>query len=316
VIVSWLALNAILWCSGTIKLSCFSAPPECYPISEATKSELARYVIHKYDLPRKTQIEVADGAVSEGCYRQLRFFSKSSTYPFEVRLYLSPDRRFLTPDLYDYRVEPSEERQRRQEATQADLTRGNPPSQGSLNAPVTIVLFSDFQCPFCETAANLLQRDVLPKSEGKIRLVFRHLPLPNHDWARAAAEASACGALQSSNAFWAIHDSIFSIQSQISADTVAQKIAEVAKSLRDFNVGQFQQCIDRREATDVILADENLAKLHNVSVTPTLFVNGVKHLGIRSPDEFKLILEEHLRRLGHNVPLGTKATRPESQVHR
>lgn len=310
--VGWLVAAVLVW-HEAVGLA-IPGNLVCQGISEATKVELVRYVANRYKLPQKVRLEMAELAVTEACYHHLQFFSKAPGHPFQVQLYLSPDQRFLSPDLYDSRTEPSHEIQLRHQAMQLNLTSGAPPSLGRKDAPVTVVIFSDFQCPFCNTAASLLERDVLPMTEGKVRVVFRHLPLPNHDWARRAAEAAACAGLQSNAAFWAIHDFIFASQSEIAAATVLDKLTEAAKSLPTLNMERFRECIDNRQGTEVILGDENLAKLYDVGVTPTLFVNGVKHAGIGHVDEFKLMLEEYLRRAGHNIRLMHKSTTARSSV--
>ncbi len=136
-------------------------------------------------------------------------------------MYLSPDGRFLTNELFDTTVDPVEEERRKAAALMAGLVPNKGASKGLDHAPVTIVEFSDFECPFCRRFADLMKQ-VLPAEKNQVRIVFHHFPLSMHPWARAAAEGAACARLQSSEAFWAMHDQLFQHQQEINANNVKQ----------------------------------------------------------------------------------------------
>ena len=96
----------------------------------------------------------------------------------------------------------------------ADVKVGNAASFGSANAKVTIVEFSDFQCPFCSKAAKTLS-DIKKKYGKKVRIAFKNYPLPFHSHAKIAAQAGLCANEQSSNKFWKMHDAMFADQAKL-----------------------------------------------------------------------------------------------------
>jgi protein-disulfide isomerase len=100
--------------------------------------------------------------------------------------------------------------------TLAKLTTAGQPVRGDPAAPVTIVVFSDFQCPFCAKASGTIERKVLGTYKGRAKLIYKNLPLHQiHSWADSAAIAGECALLESNDCFWAVHDAFFDQQSQI-----------------------------------------------------------------------------------------------------
>jgi hypothetical protein len=169
-----------------------NSAPQCPSLSEAQRSKLVDYVQKKYKLPAAMPLDVAQTAILGACYRKLEFKSQDPRRFFQIALFAAPDLRFLTRELIDSDLDPvAEERQK--EKTLADgLKRGTFPVLGAKDAPVTITVFSDFQCPYCAQAGIGLVKDILPSEAGKVRLAFRYFPLSMHPWARAAAEAASC----------------------------------------------------------------------------------------------------------------------------
>jgi protein-disulfide isomerase len=189
-------------------------------------------------------------------------------------LYASPDLRFLTRELLDSRVDPIQEERQKQEALAAGLTRGKLPSLGPADAPVTLTVFSDFQCPYCARMANTLINDVLPVERGKVRLIFRHFPLPMHAWARAAAEAAACAQEQGNEPFWKAHDYLFEHQRELTRDNVRQKLTGHLKGMAGFDPARFQSCLMNPAAAASIDQDIAVGRQIGIRGTPSLFVNG------------------------------------------
>jgi protein-disulfide isomerase len=110
---------------------------------------------------------------------------------------------------------------------------GNAPFKGSSDAKVTIVEFSDFQCPFCSKGATLLGE--IEKIYGnKVKIAFKHYPLPFHAQARIAAEAAMCANEQSSKLFWKMHDSMFADQSKLDKDNLVATAKKIGAKEADF----------------------------------------------------------------------------------
>ena len=155
-------------------------------------------------------------------------------------------------------------------------TRGYP-SIGTEDAPVTIVEFSDFQCPFCKQAAATLNH-ILDKYPQKVRLVFRNFPLPSHIDAQKAHEAAACA--QDQGKFWEYHDILFANQNSLDVIHLKRYAAQLELEITHFN-----QCLDTGKYTDYVKNDVDQGKKLSVRGTPSFFINGKKQ-NIQNVDQF------------------------------
>ncbi len=165
--------------------------------------------------------------------------------------------------------------------TVAVATEGEP-SLGPTNAPVTIVEFSDFQCPYCRQAQDTLKR-LMAAYEGKIKLVFRDFPLRNiHPQAQKAAEAAQCAAE------WPYHDKLFA-----STNLQMDELKKFAQELQ-LNVEQFTSCLDSSKYAAGIDADMQAGQQAGVNATPTFFVNGYPLSGAASYERFKELVDAAL----------------------
>jgi protein-disulfide isomerase len=153
------------------------------------------------------------------------------------------------------------------------------PSFGPANAPLTLVVFSDFECPICREEAKSLRENVPKEFPSEVRVVFKNYPLPTiHPWAVAAAIAGRCVFEQKAEAFWAFHDWIYDKQPEITADNLQAKVLEWAKSATLDTLG-LQHCIETRATEPEVNAEIADAKRLNVEATPTLFLNGRRMVG-------------------------------------
>jgi len=209
-----------------------------------------------------------------------------------MELIASPDFRFLTSELLDSRLDPAEEALRQARAIAKKLTAGDAASLGPKDAPVTLVLFSDFQCPFCSQMAAGLMREIIPADGDKIRLIFRNFPLPMHTWARAAAEATACARKQSDDYFWPLHDYIFAHQRELTIDNMASRVSQQASTVDGFDLLRFKSCVDQKETASMVDQDLALGGEMKVNGTPTLFINGQRVAGYRAEEIRTLIREK------------------------
>lgn len=270
-----------------------SAQEGCLPVTEQVKETLSRYLHKRLKLPATVTIRVAEVSDVEGtCYRKLRFNAVGDGQSSDVELYLSPDLRFLTRDLADSRLDPEEEEARKAKRLLAGLTEGRFASRGPADAPVTVVVFSDFQCPFCKDSAGLLNQ--VAASEGdRVRVVFRHLPLTSiHPWARPAAEAAACAQLQSDEAFWALHDLIFENQRLFTAATARARLSELARTVPALDAEKFRRCVAEGKAAAVVSRDARFAAAHGIAATPTIFVNGKRAPALRSAEQLRALIRQ------------------------
>lgn len=270
------------------------AQDKCLPVTDTMKKDLTQYVQKKFKLPTTLTLSVAEASpVGDTCYRKLRFEGSNLKQPVEFELFLSPDRRFLSRDLSDSRLDPVVEEAKKTEQLQRGLAKTGAPALGSKDAPVTVVVFSDFECPFCKRSAAIIKE--LATTEGKnVRFVFRHLPLRMHPWARLAAEATACVQLQSEDAFWRIHDLVFENQQVFTAENVASKVLEFAQTIPGLDLAKLQTCLVTRASSSTVAEDVRFASAIDVAATPTFFINGSRAQGIKSADQLRALIRGHV----------------------
>ncbi|HEX4965641.1 MAG TPA: thioredoxin domain-containing protein [Thermoanaerobaculia bacterium] len=164
------------------------------------------------------------------------------------------------------------------------------PAEGPASAPVTIVEFSDFQCPFCSRLTPTLKQ-VKDKYGDKVRIVFRQFPLPMHQNAQKAAEAALCANDQGK--FWQLHDAMFGNQSALGVDQLKAKAAELGLKADDFN-----KCLDSGAKVAAVEADKKAGSEAGVNGTPAMFINGRFISGAVPLENLTSVIDDELRRKG------------------
>lgn len=155
---------------------------------------------------------------------------------------------------------------------------GDAPQRGPADAWVTVVEFSDFQCPFCGAAAPQVAA-LLADLPADVRLLYRHLPLPQHLRAFPAAVAAECARLQGpapDGAFWELHDLLFAHQAALGDADLAGYAAQVP----GLDTAAWSACLATQPPRDRVSADRDLAAALGVGGTPTFVVNGAVVLGV------------------------------------
>jgi protein-disulfide isomerase len=172
------------------------------------------------------------------------------------------------------------------------------PVLGDASAPVTIVEFSDYQCPFCGRAHQTVEA-LLQAYGAKIRLVMKQAPLPMHTHARAAALAALAAAPQGQ--FWPMHRALFANQGQLD-DTGLEGLAEAAH----LDVTRWRADMAAPTTVALLEKDQALGKELGVSGTPTFFINGRKLVGAQPVASFKAIIDEELEKSAGLIRHGVK----------
>jgi predicted DsbA family dithiol-disulfide isomerase len=175
------------------------------------------------------------------------------------------------------------------EPLRVDVAAAGFPARGPASAPVTIVEFSDFQCPFCSRVTPTLEQ-VVTKYGDKVRLVFRQFPLPMHANAAKAAEAALCANEQGK--FWAMHDAMFKDQGGLAVDGLKAKAAAIP----GLDAAAFNTCLDSGKETTAVQADEKAGNKAGVNGTPAMFVNGRFISGAVSADDLSKVIDDELKR--------------------
>lgn len=180
------------------------------------------------------------------------------------------------------------------EVPPVEVAATGPAKGGGEKAPVTIVEFSDFQCPFCSRVNETI--DQVMKTYGdKVRLVFRDYPLPFHEQAPKAAEAAQCAHEQGK--FWEMHDKLF-------ANQRALQVADLKKYAGELGLDQakFDGCLDSGKMEAVVKKNLEEGGAAGVEGTPAFFINGRLVSGAQPFEEFKRVIDKELTRKGVAVP--------------
>jgi protein-disulfide isomerase len=164
------------------------------------------------------------------------------------------------------------------------------PAVGPASAPVTIVEFSDFQCPFCSRLVPTIE-EVKKKYGDKVRIVFRQFPLNFHQFAQKAAEASLCANEQGK--FWQMHDAMFANQQALAVEQLKAKAVELG-----MNADQFNSCLDQGKYASQIQADLDAGTKAGVNGTPAMFINGRFLSGAQPLGEITKVIDDELQRKG------------------
>jgi protein-disulfide isomerase len=156
----------------------------------------------------------------------------------------------------------------------AGMATGGLPASGPADAPVTVVVFSDFECPYCARFAAIMRKEVLPAEGPRVRLVFRQFPLPMHSWARAAAEATDCAYRQKNDYFWSYHDYFFEHQRELTAGNLRERVMEHARAIPGLDRAKFEACLSKPETKTAVEREVTFGKDNGIHATPTVFLNG------------------------------------------
>jgi protein-disulfide isomerase len=152
-------------------------------------------------------------------------------------------------------------------------------SFGPENAKITMVVFSDFQCPYCKGLAKTIRENLPKKYPSDVRVIFEDFPLASiHPWARAAAEASHCVAGDKPELFWAFHDWIFEHQQEIKGENLREKVLSFAKDqkLDETKIGS---CMDTHATAALVDKSVRAGEMLQLQQTPTVFINGRSEAG-------------------------------------
>jgi protein-disulfide isomerase len=170
---------------------------------------------------------------------------------------------------------------------QVQLTIEPAMTKGPATAKVTIVEFSDFQCPFCKRVGPTLSQ-VMKEYDGRVRLVFKDMPLEFHEMARPAHEAARCAA--EAGKFWSYHDRLFEEQP-------AFERADLVRYAVDLGIerASFVRCLDERRFAAAVEADLSQARSLAINGTPTFLINGRPLVGAQPIETFRGAIDDALR---------------------
>jgi protein-disulfide isomerase len=169
-----------------------------------------------------------------------------------------------------------------------DINVGSSPFMGKADAKVTVVEFSDFQCPYCSKGAEIMDQ-IKKKYKGKVKIVFKNFPLPFHTHAKLAAAGALCAREQKEESFWKLHDLMFKDQSGLAKEGLVAKAKKIGLDEK-----KFSQCLDEKKFMKAVEDDMAEGKRVGVKSTPTFFVNGQMVNGAQPLEVFSEIIDEQM----------------------
>lgn len=172
------------------------------------------------------------------------------------------------------------------ESVRFDVKADGYPSMGPKSAPVTLVLFSDFQCPYCRDLGDTL-KEIVKDYDGKVRLVFRQFPLKIHANAERAAEASLCADDQ--KRFWEMHDRLFENQGALTEENILTQAQQL-----ELDIEKFKTCLTDSSHKADIKADLRAGAAAGIDSTPTLFINGLYMSGGQPYEAIAAVIDQEL----------------------
>jgi protein-disulfide isomerase len=169
-----------------------------------------------------------------------------------------------------------------------------PEKLGHDDAPLTVTVFIDLQCPACRKFDSSLERIIL-ENPTKLRADYRYFPLQKHAWARFAAIASKCAADQSTEAYWEMVHYFFKKQKSFTPDLARSRTFRYVESRGNLDTDAWNACIDLPSSSTVIDEDIKLANTLHVNSTPTFFIKGEKFTAPIEDEQLKELLASKAR---------------------
>lgn len=262
--------------------------------SALNKATLEAYVRHLLLWNDQIGVKVSDPkpAPMPG-YKEFVVTGSYNKVSLDEVFYVSNDgKKIVRGTVYDVTKSPFAEQLGKLETASA-------PSTGTPGAPVSLVVFSDFECSYCKQEAKVLRENLTKTFPKEVQLYFKDMPLDQiHPWARLASIAGRCVYREQPAAFWDYHDWIFEKQGDITPDNLKTKIGEWAQS-RFMDVKKLAACVDARATEADVNKSVEEARALKVQSTPTIFVNGRMLTGSVAWPQLKAIIDweiDHAKR--------------------
>jgi protein-disulfide isomerase len=275
---------ALLWFAGA------GAAQKATEPSALTKATMEQYVRHLFVWGPQIQVNVADPKPSTelpGFKEVVVTASAGQASQQEIFLVSNDGKRIIRGSVYDVAKNPFE-------ADRNKISTENQPSFGAPDAPVSVVIYSDFQCSFCKEEANVIRKNLPTAFPTQARVYFKDFPLePIHPWAKPAAVAGRCVFRQKPEAFWDFHDWIFEHQGEITVENLKDKVSEFGKT-KSLEPIQLAACMETKATEAEVNKSQAEGRALGVNSTPTLFVNGRRLVGNMPWPQLKQIVEHEI----------------------
>jgi len=258
-------------------------------VADEATDKVIEYYKRKANVPPSITVEVKDvkdSPIAGAKAGVLNLGGGARTVPFTM----SADGRYVVfGDTEDLTVDPFV-------AIMKKIDLKNVPTKGPANAKVTIVEYSDFQCPFCKKGYDTLETQVLKEYGDKVRFAYKNFPLSFHPWAEPAAVAVECLADQkNTDAYWKLYTYYFQNQKDITPQNVKEKSLEVLKDTK-VDKAKFEDCFDNKKSLPQVQAQMKEGQTVGVNGTPAFIINGRLISGAQPFENFKAVIDDELAR--------------------
>lgn len=254
------------------------------------KPMLEAYLRHVLMWPEAVEMTLGDPTPSPmPGYYQMMVRGTSGGRSQDETFYVSADSQIVIHgDIFNVKTNPF----------QADINlmkTDDQPFLGTPGAPVTVVEFSDFQCPFCKQESSVIRTQMMEAYPTGVQLFFMDYPLDaSHPYARGAAILGRCVYRQNNASFWAYHDWMFAHQGELTADNLREKVMEYAKGDKNLDTARLATCAASPEARQEVDRTIALGDSLKLTATPTVFVNGRRMVGTVPIGDLKMVVDHEI----------------------
>jgi protein-disulfide isomerase len=286
-----------VWLRSSLFLAMLLVPGALSGLAESSnttpkidKQKFETYVRYAEGFAPAVKIVVDDPVPSpfKGYYRVLVHLS-SGAQKLDRLYYASADgQQFVAGNVWDINRSPF--------LDTIEHLPTNGPSFGPANAKVTIVVFSDFECPYCRELAKVIRENIPQKYPNDVRVVFKDFPIDAiHKWARAGAEAAHCLDREKPGTFWTFHDWIFEHQQEIDPANLHDKVIAFTTQ-QNLSPDKVSACMESHATAAEVNASQQSGQELQISRTPTLFVNGRTVPGAVPWEQLETVIKLELNR--------------------
>ena len=260
------------------------------PTSPAVRDKIIRYVRERFNIPASVKITMTD--LRESAYPDFLETTVALEDGKEKKsqpLFVSKNMRYMVEgSIFNLGGDPREDIVRL-------ISLQDQASQGPTNAPVTLVEYSDLQCPVCAHMQEELETDIVPKYGDKLRVVFKEFPLVTiHDWALTGAIAAQCVYQIDPSQYVAFRSAVYKNQESLSADHARDILLHLGAEVGVDNM-KLAACIDSKDSLSRVEASMHEGDALGIASTPTCFINGRILVGAPVSTDFDKLIDEGLQ---------------------
>lgn len=258
-------------------------------LAQGAEDQLIKYYRKKNNVPPQLKITadgVKDSTVIKGAKEGTLLIGEGPAAK-KIQFVASTDLKYVVfGDVVDTSVDPAK-------AVMAKIATKDQPFSGAKDAKVTIVEYSDFQCPFCKRGYDTIEKQVMKEYPGKVKFYFKNFPLSFHPWAEPAAVAAECAKEQKPDAYWKLYHSFFENQGAVNPQNVKEKAQEYLKDT-GIDMTKWNDCYDNKKTLQKVKAEMAEGQALGVTGTPAFFINGRMLVGAQPFEKFKDVIDDEL----------------------